>query len=436
MVRFGALNFQRTTNRHHQNIGDMNTKSFVITNLKEAITLKPLAEASRFTSINNTDLGRLKDAWIAVEAEEIVGIGQGRVDERFARFEQREFKGCIALPGLVDAHTHPVFAGLRSREFCMRLDGATYQEIASQGGGIQASVTQSKQASDGELEALLRERMNTFAENGVTSFEAKSGYGLTIEEELRHLRVIKKVREIAPQTIRSTCLALHAVPKDQPSAKSWADLCASKLLPIVRSENLADSVDAFIEDGYFTVSDCENYLQTAKRLGLNIRLHADEFSNAGGAGYAAAMGALSADHLQHADVTGIRAMAAAGVVALLLPGTSLYTSIPFTDSRPFKTAGCPIGLATDFNPGSCPVDNLRLVLTVGALHCKLTMAEALAAVTWVPARSLRLEHHKGALTIGRDADILIMPLDSCEDFVADLGRTKPRAVFARGQSLI
>jgi imidazolonepropionase len=140
--------------------------------------------------------------------------------------------------------------------------------------------------------------------------------------------------------------------------------------------------------------------------------------------------------MQFASKEGIAAMAKAGVVALLLPGTSLYTSIPYTDSRPIKAAGCAVGLATDYNPGSCPVDNLRLVMTMGALHCKLTMAEAVAAVTWVPARSLRLETTKGALTAGRDADILLMPLKTCEEFVADLGRTKPQAVWARGSRLV
>jgi len=407
--------------------------NFVITGLNEAVTLKPLADSSRFTSIAPADLGRVKNAWIAIEQGKIAGIGSGTPDQKFSSFEKREFSNCIALPGLVDAHTHPVFAGIRANEFCMRLDGATYQEIAHSGGGIQASVKNSASATEADLERLLRERMDVAARHGVTTLEMKSGYGLSVKEELRHLRIIKKAKSWNKQTIYSTCLALHAVPRDQPSAKVWADLCAKELLPTVKSENLADAVDAFIENGYFSVSDCEQYLDAAKKLGLDIRLHADEFSNAGAAACAAKYQALSADHLQHADQTGISAMAKAGVVALLLPGTSLYTSIPYTDSRPFKASGCAVGLATDFNPGSCPVDNLRLVMTIGALHCRLTMAEAVAAVTWVPARALRLEQSKGALTSGRDADILIMPLNSCEEFVADLGRTSPRAVLARGE---
>jgi imidazolonepropionase len=413
-----------------------NKKNFVITNLIEAITLKPLADELRFTNIQPTDLGRRKNAWIAVINGKIAGIGSGEVVKEFMSLRQLDFSGCIALPGLIDAHTHPVFAGVRADEFCMRLDGATYEEIAKNGGGIQSSVTRTAAASDDDLERLVRDRLSAAAAHGVTTIEMKSGYGLTVDEELRHLRIIQKIRNISEQTIYATCLALHAVPKNQPSAKAWADLCAEKLLPTIKENNLADAVDAFVENGYFTPSDCENYLTEAKRLGIKIRLHADEFSNSKAASCAAKFGALSADHLQHADQEGIQEMAKAGVVALLLPGTSLYTSIPYTDSRPFKRAGCPVGLATDFNPGSCPIDNLRLILTMGALHCKLTMPEALAAITWVPARSLRLEGSKGALTVGRDADILVMPLSSCEEFVADLGRTSPRAVFARGSQLV
>lgn len=414
----------------------MQSKQVLIKNLKQAVTLKPLADAKKFTSITTSDLGLVNDAWIALDDATIVGIGQGTVDPLYSKFETLDFSGCLAFPGLIDAHTHPVFAGIRANEFCMRLEGATYQDIAKSGGGIQSSVKSTAAASDAQLVTLIKHRMTTAAEHGITTIEMKSGYGLSVEEEIRHLRIIKNVATQSSQTVIATCLALHAVPEHQPSAKAWADLCAEKLLPIIKSEKLAEAVDAFIEDGYFSTADCDLYLRTAQKLGLSIRLHADEFSNAGAAKCAADFGALSADHLQHADQDGMKAMAKVGVVALLLPGTSLYTSIPYTDSRPFKAAGCPVGLATDFNPGSCPVDNLRLVLTIGALHCNLTMAEAIAAVTWVPARSLRRENKKGALTVGRDADILIMPIGSCEEFVADLGRTKPKAVFARGRRLV
>lgn len=408
---------------------------FLIYNLREAITLAPLAKQKRFHNIAESDLGRVSDAHIVVVAGRIQQVGSGPIAAEHRRLPAFDAKGGIALPGLVDAHTHSIFAGSRANEFCLRLNGATYQEIAAAGGGIQSSVHATKSASDETLQTLVTERLQTFASHGVTTVEMKSGYGLSVSEELRHLRILNHIKTYSPQTLAITCLALHAVPKDQASARSWIELCAKELLPIVAQEKLAHAVDAFIEAGYFSNEDCKPYFDAAQKLGLSIRIHADEFSDAKAAAFAAQYKALSADHLQYANRDGIKAMAQAGVTALLLPGTSLYTSIPYTDARPFLEAGCAVGFATDFNPGSCPVDNLRLVMTMGALHCKLSMAQAIAAVTWVPAGSLRLADHKGALGIGMDADIVVLPLKSGEEFVADLGRAKPHAVFARGRQI-
>ncbi|NBQ54364.1 MAG: hypothetical protein EBU49_12415 [Proteobacteria bacterium] len=273
----------------------MNWESFIIKNLTEAVTLEPLARAGRFINISADDLGRIKNAWIAVENGKISAIGSNEIPENYKSWKQIDGSGCIALPGLIDAHTHLVFAGIRADEFCMRLDGATYQEIAAKGGGIQSSVRNSSQASDELLENLCLSRLQNFAEHGVTTVEAKSGYGLSIKEELRHLRILKKVAAKSAQTLSPTCLALHAIPKDQPSAKAWAELCAKELLPTVQSENLADAVDAFIEEGYFSVDDAKPYLDKAQALGLPIRLHADEFSDAKAALCAAKYKSLSAD---------------------------------------------------------------------------------------------------------------------------------------------
>ncbi len=408
---------------------------FLIYNLSEAITLQPLVREKRFHSIQDQDLGRISQAHIVIANGRIKHVGTGVIAEEFRKLPAFDAKAGIAIPGLVDAHTHAIFAGSRSHEFCMRLNGATYQEIAAAGGGIQSTVSQTKSADDCHLQELVETRLQRFAEHGVTTLEVKSGYGLSVSEELRHLAILNRVAAQSPQTLAITCLALHAVPKDQPSAKAWSELCARELLPIVARDKLAHAVDAFIEAGYFSVEDCKPFFDSALKLGLGIRIHADEFSDAKAATCAAQYKALSADHLQYAHSDGIKAMAKAGVTALLLPGTSLYTSIPYTNAQPFLEAGCAVGLATDFNPGSCPVDNLRLVMTIGALHCKLSMAQAIAAVTWVPAGSLRLSERKGALGIGMDADIVILPLQSAEEFVADLGRAKPHAVFAQGQQI-
>ncbi|MCX6119469.1 MAG: imidazolonepropionase [Proteobacteria bacterium] len=403
-------------------------KDYIIENLSTIVSLIPLVVQNRFTNITRDDLGIVKDAWIHVNNGFIKTIQSGPVPTDLQKLKRYDAAGGMALPGLVDAHTHPAFAGSRSNEFCMRLDGKTYQDIAAAGGGIASTVKSTRACSDVDLRQLIETRLHTFLKNGVTSVEVKSGYGLSVAEELRHLRILKTLQKDLNTTIVITCLALHAVPKEFLSARQWADACAAELLPQVAKENLAEFVDAFVEAGYFSVDDIQGYLEAAKRLGLGIRIHADEFSDAKAALCAARFSASSADHLQFANSEGIDAMAKAGTVAMILPGTSLYTNIPFTDAKKFTSRGCPVGLSTDFNPGSSPIENLRQVMTIGALHCKLSMAEAIAAVTWVPAKSLNLSYTTGALSAGMLANILVMPMTSPEEFVADLGQTTLRFV--------
>jgi imidazolonepropionase len=403
----------------------------VLRHLSEVITLAPLKKNSKFVGISESDLGRLcNDPYIVFDNHTILEIGEGIPSSQYRQVAELDGQGGIAMPGLIDAHTHPIFAGSRSNEFCMRLDGKTYQDIAAAGGGIQATIKATATATDHELKALLKQRFDTALGHGVTSMEVKSGYAATVDEELRHLRILRDVGQQHSLHTSVTCLALHAVPPGQPSALAWSEKCAKDLLPKVKKENLATAVDVFIEKGYFSITDATPFLDAAKKLGLGIRIHADEFSDARAALCAAQYQALSADHLQFASLEGINLMAASGVCALLLPGTSVYTSIPYTNGRRFVEAGCPVGLATDFNPGSCPIDNLRLILTLGALHCRLSMAEAMAAVTWIPARALRLESRKGALCAGMDSDILVMPMPTLEDFVADFGKTSPLRVVS------
>jgi imidazolonepropionase len=408
----------------------------MIVNICEAMTFQPLVTESRFSNIKDCDLGRVKNSWIKISRGVIEAVGTGTPPSKYSGAPVMDAQGGVALPGLVDCHTHPVFLGRRSHEFCMRLEGKTYQEIAQQGGGIQSTVRTTSESSTPELDSAVKRNLAQFLAHGVTTIEAKSGYGLSIVEEIRHLEILTKIAETFPGTIYRTCLALHAVPVNEAGPSEWSDKCKRELLPIIAKRKLANAVDAFIENGYFLRSDCESYLLEAKKLGLHVRLHADEFSDSGGASLAADLGALSADHLQFASSDGLKKMSEAQVVAVLLPGTSLYTSIPYTDGRRLAQAGCPVAIATDFNPGSSPVDNLRFALTLGALHCKLSMPEALAAVTWVPAKALGLHKSKGALAPGMDADILILPLKSAEDVVADLGRAKPTAVICKGKRLM
>jgi imidazolonepropionase len=409
----------------------------VIKNISELVTLDPLAQEKRGCRVTEKDLGIIADAWLAIERGKIAGFGaMTQIPKWAADTTVVDADNAVVLPGLIDNHTHPIFAGSRHHEFTMRLSGKTYQEIAEAGGGIKFTVAATQKASDAELEDLVRSRFFGFLAKGVTTIEAKSGYGLLPREELRELGILHKVATTSPQTVITTCLPLHARPAEYKSNKDFVKATIRELLPEVARQGLAQYVDAFIENGYFSADDCDEYMEASKSLGLKIRIHADEFSDAGAALAAAKWGAASADHLQFASDEGIERMAASGVVATLLPGTSLYTGIPFANAKRFLSRGCAVALATDFNPGSCLIDNLPMVAALGAIHCGLSLAQAVAAVTYVPALSLDLGHRKGALAEGFDADFLIFPGDSASAWLADMGRTRPREVWINGQRVV
>ena len=409
-------------------------RDFLITNIGRLVTLAPLAQGGRLGRVRDGDLGALSDAWLAVAGGRVVDYGTGHPAKTSAGVPRYDAGGGLVLPGLIDCHTHPVFAGDRANEFAMRLRGASYQEIAAGGGGIRSTVSATRMAGDGALVAATSAAFRRFLRWGVTTCEAKSGYGLSVAGELKLLRALKAAGRSTDQTISATCLALHAIPQEFTTAEAYVADVTANLLPVVACEHLARWVDAFIEQGYFSAAACAPYFDCAVRLGMGVRIHADEFSDCDGAATAAHWQAASADHLQYASSNGIKAMAAQGVVAVLLPGTSLYTAIPFTKARAFREAGCPIAVATDFNPGSCVLDNLPLAATMAAVHCGLTVPETIAAVTLVPAYALRLHHVKGALARGHDADLSIYrDVKSEAHWVADLGRTPPSRVFIRGR---
>lgn len=408
----------------------------LLTGIGELVTLAPLAAERRVTLIKDADLGRLSGAWLAVRDGRVESFGTGSPPSTYASYARHDAKGALVMPGLIDAHTHPIFAGSRAGEFVQRANGATYQEIAAAGGGIRATMNATRAASDDELLGLVSQRLRRALALGITTVETKSGYGLSVPEELRMLRILARARPLTPQTLSITCLALHAASPEHQSLRAYADACVHELLPVVAREKLADTVDAFVEAGYFSVEDTASYAVAARALGLGVRLHADEFSDAGAAEAAAAWHALSADHLQYASGRGIEAMAAAGVTAVILPGTSLYTKIPFTQARRFVDAGCAVAIATDFNPGSCQVDNLAMLATVAAVQSGFRPAEAIAGVTFVAAQALGLLEHKGALASGYDADWQVIDLPSIEAWLADFGRAVPREVWIAGKKVV
>ncbi len=406
----------------------------LLTDIGELITLEPLTQ--RHTAkIGYQDLGRIKNAWLYVKDGKVQDYGSEKPPQTLLTQSKHviDVKGQLVLPGLVDSHTHPIFFGSRYLEFTQRVDGKTYQEIAQNGGGIKASVKATRHASFAELQQSTEQNILNFSKFGVTTIEAKSGYGLSVLDELKLLEILDALKKNMAQHLVVTCLALHAVPDEFSSAKEYAVTMKEKLLPQLAKKGFASYVYGFIENGYFSIDDVEDFFLSAKKLGFKIRLHADEFSDSKGAEAAARWGADSADHLQYASAEGIKDMAEAHVTATILPGTSLYSKIPFTDAKKFIRQGCSVAVATDFNPGSCTISNLPLMAALAGLHGGLSTPEAIAGVTYVPAVSLGLKGIKGALARGYDGDFLIHPFTCVEHWLADMGQTLPNQVWIKGK---
>ena len=312
-------------------------------------------------------------------------------------------------PGLIDCHTHLVFGGNRAGEFEMRLQGASYEEIARAGGGIVSTMGATRDAGDEALFAAALPKLRHMLDEGVTTVEIKSGYGLELEAELKQLRVARKLGETVAQTVRTTFLGAHALPPEYAGRSSaHIDVVVEDMIPAVAEAGLADAVDAFCEDIGFSPAETERVFAAAAAHGLPVKLHADQLSDLGGAALAARFGALSADHLEHTSADGIAAMAEAGTVAVLLPGafyTLRDTNVPPVDG--FRAHGVEMALATDFNPGSSPAPSLLLMLNMGCTLFRLTPEEALAGVTRVAARALGLADDRGTLELGKRADFVL-----------------------------
>ena len=312
-------------------------------------------------------------------------------------------------PGLVDCHTHLVFAGDRSGEFEARLEGASYEEIARTGGGIKVTMRATREADD---EALFRQsfpRLDTLLKEGVTTVEIKSGYGLDTETELKMLRVARRLGEGRSVRVVTSFLGAHVIPPEFDGRRAaYVDLVCNEMIPRVASEGLADAVDAFCDQIAFSVEECRRVLTTGRKFGLSLRLHADQLSDQGGATLAASLGARSADHLERASGLGVGAMAKAGTVAVLLPGAYLFLQ---DDCPPpvaaFRGEGVPMAVATDLNPGSSPVNSLLFSMNLSCLLFGLSPAEALRGVTLNAAKALGLDTRIGSLEEGKTADLAI-----------------------------
>ena len=376
----------------------------------------------------------IENGAIAVSGGQILWIGPDADCPDYPHAIEHEFDGGIITPGLVDCHTHLVFGGNRSAEFEQRLNGVSYAEIAAAGGGILSTVNATRAASEDELLAQALFRLQPLLAEGITCVEIKSGYGLSVESEIKMLRVIRRLGHMLPVEVKSTCLAAHALPpefKDRPD--DYIQLICDTLLPAVAQENLADAVDAFCEHLAFSPEQVDRVFNAAKSLGLPVKLHAEQLSSLHGSALAARHHALSADHLEYATEDDAKAMAASGTVAVLLPGA--YYLLRETQRPPvehFRTHGVPMALASDANPGTSPALSLRLMLNMGCTLFRLTPEEALAGVTCHGARALGLQDSHGTLEAGKVADFIHWPLSRPAELVYWLGGQLPCTVIFRG----
>jgi len=351
--------------------------------------------------------GAIEDGAVAIQDGRIIRVGR-RVELAGMRARSVErLGGAWVTPGLIDCHTHLVFGGNRAAEFEQRLEGATYEEIARAGGGIASTVTATRSASAGELIASARQRLQALMRGGVTTIEIKSGYGLDTASELRMLNAVKALGGSEPVRVVPTLLALHALPPEhKQDREAYLRLVIDEMLPA--AAGLAASVDAFCEGIGFTPDEVRELFEAARRHGYRVKLHAEQLSNLNGAALAAEFGALSADHLEHVDEAGVAAMAAAGMVAVLLPGA--FYALSETKKPPvdlLRRHKVPMAVATDCNPGTSPVLSPTLMLSMACTFFRLTPEEALAGMTREAARALGLQEEVGTVTAGKAADLCV-----------------------------
>lgn len=344
-------------------------------------------------------------------------------------------RGGTVIPGLIDAHTHIPFAGDRCEEFVRRIAGETYLSILERGGGIRVTTAAVRAADEEQLVAQNLPRLARMLAWGVTTCECKSGYGLDPENELKQLRVIRRLGQLQPIELVPTYLGAHALPAEyQGRADEFLERITSpELLGHIAAEKLARFCDVFCDRGAFDVAQARRVLEAGRRAGLLPRIHADELAQIGASRLAAEVGAISADHLEHIDAGGIEVLRAAGTIAVVLPGTSFFLGIPHCDARRLITAGLAVALASDCNPGSCMIESLPLVLNIACCQLRLTPAEALVAATANAAAALDLHGRIGAIERGLEADLVVLDAASVEEWLYTPGRNRVRMVLKRGE---
>ena len=409
----------------------------LVTNTSQIVTLAGPARPRRGNELG--ELAIVPNGAMLVADNRIVAVGpRAEIESRADDAEVLDAGGRLITPGFVDAHTHLIFAGNRADEFEKRCAGITYQEIAAQGGGIRSTVRKTRAATEDQLVASGSRHAQWFLQGGTTTIEAKSGYGLTVEDEIKILRAIRRTAETTPLRIVPTFLGAHEIPEEfEDRADDYVDLVIDQMIPRITVQNLAEFCDIFCESKVFNLDQARRVLSAAKSHGLGLRIHADQFSSFGASDLAAELGATTCDHLEQTQATSLAALKAAGVQPVLLPG-SVYAigSHKYPAARNMIEAGLAVVLATDFNPGSSPTTSMRIVLSLACTQMKMSPAEALTAATVNAACSLNRAAEIGSLEAGKIADFIVHDAEDYRELPYFFGDHQAAMVFARGVRVI
>jgi len=387
------------------------------------------------------DMGVIENAWLLTEAEKIAGFGKMEtMDHLLSGLPQVpdsliDASSGLVMPAFCDSHTHIVYAGSREKEFVDKINGLSYEEIARRGGGILNSAARLAAASEEELIQSALGRLREIMYLGTGAVEIKSGYGLNTANELKMLRVIKKLKELSPLTIRSTFLGAHAVPAEYKGRQSeYVDLVINEMIPQVAAEDLADFIDVFCDKGFFTMEDTERILMAGIKYGLQPKIHANELDFSGGVQVGVKYGALSVDHLEYVGDAEIEALSGSDTMPTVLPGSAFFLRLPLSPARKMIDAGLPVAMASDYNPGSSPSGNMQLILSMASIVYRLTPAEAIHATTLNTAFAMGISDELGSIAVGKKANLIITrPVSSPEFLPYAFGSDKVETMVLNGK---
>ena len=409
----------------------------ILKNIGKLVTMQGSSNFKVKEEMNNTQI--IEDGYIAVKNGKILAIGVGDVFGNIIgpNTQIHDAQGLLVTPGLIDSHTHLVHGGSRENEFSMKLNGIPYIEILKNGGGILSTVKSTRESSKEKLYQKAKKSLDRMLEFGVTTIEAKSGYGLELNTEIKQLEVAKLLDKTHPIDLVHTFLGAHAILQEyKENHKGYIDILVDEMLPKIKNMGLAEFCDVFCEEGVFSIEESECILSSAKKMGYKLKIHADEIESLGGAELAAKLGCISADHLMAASDKGIKMMVENKVVANILPATSFNLNKNYADCRKMIDMGAIVSLSSDYNPGSCPSENLQFVMQLGCLHLNMTPNEVLTSVTINAAYAIDREDEIGSLEVGKNADFVVFDAPNVEYLMYHFGINHTQRVYKNGKLVV